>query len=834
MTTFRAFFLIVLTVSVMSCDGSGNINLLPYIETVAPEVDEQTEITITGLDADGSVETIEWVQTDKDDPVITQVTESNSFIKFTTPAVTIVTPLEFEFTVTDDKGLSETYGVTLTVNPVNTPPEAITETVVEVLEQTDVTLDGSGSTDSDGNIESYVWVQTDTTGLTIDLSAADTTEPAFTFMSPVVVANQDLTFSLSVTDNEGATSTNAANVKVTILPVNAAPVAHAGDNITVSEQTPLVSLDGSLSNDDTDGNIQSYQWEQTGGDQVVLSDVNVAKPTFTSPVTLTTSQVLSFSLTVTDNEDATATDLVEVTILPVNADPVAHAGADFEVDEQTPLVSLDGSLSNDDTDGNIQSYQWEQTGGDQVVLSDVNVAKPTFTSPVTLTNSQVLSFSLTVTDNEGATATDLVEVTILPVNAVPVAHAGADFDAFEQTSVSLNGSLSNDDTDGNIQSYRWEQIDGVEVVLSDLNVVEPTFTAPETLTVSQVLSFSLTVTDNEEATAVDQVSVTILPNSPPVVTADTLSGGSLAINDEGIQVTLTATDPDSHPVTYELITNPNSTLGSISDFNSAEGTFIYTPAGANLGLDQFNVIARDYLDSSDEYTVTITITAALNQQETESAEDYTANDPGTAIRIYQKSPITAAIVAAPDHDVFSYTAFTEGTVLFTLDVPTSSADAYFEAIIYDADGTSIITQQSTGKDVDLYVTAAAGQEFYIQINSATLLDTANYVLTAENYESATATLSWHRPLANVDDTPLIDLDQYRIYYGIGTAVEDRNQIIAIAAPTLETPPTSETPPISESHEISHLRLGEIYSFAMTAINSHGIESELSADVSKQF
>ena len=91
-----------------------------------------------------------------------------------------------------------------------------------------------------------------------------------------------LEFALTVTDNDGLTSTDTV-----IINLNVAPTANAGPDQEVDEslegQPSLVTLDGSASTD-PDGTIASYTWTQTEGPPVVLDDATTAKPTFTAPV----------------------------------------------------------------------------------------------------------------------------------------------------------------------------------------------------------------------------------------------------------------------------------------------------------------------------------------------------------------------------------------------------------------------------------------------------------------------------------------------------------------------------------------------------------------------
>jgi hypothetical protein len=121
-----------------------------------------------------------------------------------------------------------------------------------------------------------------------------------------------------------------------------------------------VTLDGSNSSD-PDNDISSYQWNQTGGLSVTLSDTSAARPTFTAPNVGPGGASLTFQLTVTDSGGLQSTDTCIVNVSWVNLPPTADAGPDQTVDEGV-TVTLDGSNSSD-PDNDISSYQWNQTGG---------------------------------------------------------------------------------------------------------------------------------------------------------------------------------------------------------------------------------------------------------------------------------------------------------------------------------------------------------------------------------------------------------------------------------------------------------------------------------------
>jgi hypothetical protein len=99
--------------------------------------------------------------------------------------------------------------------------------------------------------------------------------------------------------------------------------------------------------------------------------------------------------------------------------PVADAGVDQTVQDNV-TVTLDGSNSDDPPVGTIASYLWEQVGTPAVVLSGATNVTATFTAP-DVSAATILTFQLTVTDNDGATDTDTVNITVNDSGVAPVA-----------------------------------------------------------------------------------------------------------------------------------------------------------------------------------------------------------------------------------------------------------------------------------------------------------------------------------------------------------------------------------------------------------------------------
>jgi hypothetical protein len=332
------------------------------------------------------------------------------------------------------------------------------------------------------------------------------------------------------------------------------PKADAGPNQDVVEGD-TATLDGSGSTDPKAGGL-SYQWEQTGGPIVVLSDPTEEQPTFTTPDVDQDGASLTFQLTVTDNDGLQDADTCVVNVTWLNEAPMADAGDDQTVDEGASVL-LDGSNSLDPDDG-IASYLWEKIEGPEVSLTDADKAQASFTAPDVGPDGVSLTFKLTVTDYHGSQSTDSCIVNVTWLNAPPTADAGPDQEVYEGYAVTLDGSGS-DDPDDWIASYLWTQASGIPVTLSDPTALKPTFVTPIVDQGAIILTFELTVQDSRGLKATDQVSVTVYDNGiagfPTDVLTMTCSTGEhigIRVESGGHLVDLCAVDPSTIPISsYE-------------------------------------------------------------------------------------------------------------------------------------------------------------------------------------------------------------------------------------------------------------------------------------------
>ena len=285
-------------------------------------------------------------------------------------------------------------------------------------------------------------------------------------------------------------------------------LADAGPDQPVDEGDTVI-LDGS--NSSFRPFITAYFWQQTGGSpSVTLTDANTAKASFIAPIVGPKGASLTFQLTVTYYYYGfifSSTDTTIVNVAFVNDPPVADAGPDQNVDEET-TVTLDGYNSSDPDDG-IESYRWKQIVGPSVSLSDPEAVQPTFLAPIVEPNGISFTFELIVTDVGGLRSSDTTIVNVIWLNDPPTANAGTDQTVLEKSTVTLDGSNSSD-PDGGIESYRWKQVVGPPVTFSDPTDEQPTFEAPSfDDSDDQPLVFELIVTDDGGLQSSDSTNVTV-------------------------------------------------------------------------------------------------------------------------------------------------------------------------------------------------------------------------------------------------------------------------------------------------------------------------------------
>lgn len=524
----------------------------PPVARIAPlqgSVLPGVPITLDGSassDPDGTpISSYQWALTAR--PAASQAT-----LAATTAATAFTPDVAGTYTVrltVGDGALTD--ATTLTFSTANRPPIAAIVPIATAFVTQSVPLDGSGSSDPDGDPLTFQW------SLTSRPPGSGATVIAPTSARASFLPDRAGTYvvQLEVSDGQVADLEN-----LTITTSNSAPQANAGPDQTVMRNT-TVTLDGGGSSD-VDGDPLSYQWgfvALPAGSAAALSDATVVRPSFRVDL----AGEYRLRLVVNDGQVLSQVDIVIIS--SANSPPVANAGPD-KVTARGAIVALDGSGSSD-VDGDPLTYLWRflnVPAGSTAALSEPTAVQPTFVAD----RLGVFELSLTVQDGQ-ASSQDTITVTT--ENTPPVANAGADRAAPLGATVVLDGSGSTD-VDGGPLTYQWSLTAvpaGSAAVLSNPSSVAPTFVVD----VPGEYVAQLIVNDGLAASGADTVTIST-ENTRPVAEAGTnqsvFVGAIVPLDGSGSR------DQDGDPLRYSwaLTTVPSGSTATLNDPTSITPSFV--------------------------------------------------------------------------------------------------------------------------------------------------------------------------------------------------------------------------------------------------------------------
>ena len=398
---------------------------------------------------------------------------------------------------------------------------------------------------------------------------------------------------------------NAVNNAITTLlravglapkKTNHAPSVVDDGGLTTAEDTPVsITAATLLGNDsDVDGGTLTVSGVSTPAHgTAVLSGTTV---TYTPG--LNYSGADSFTYTVSDGQGGTATGTVAVTVTAVNDSPVA-VGNTVSTTEGTPVSITAATLLGNDSD--LDGDTLTVTEISQAQHGSVQLAGTTVTYTPVADFSGADSFTYTISDGHGGTATGTVAVTVTGVNDAPVA-VGNTASTAEDTPVSISAAtLLGNDSDPDGDTLTVTGISQPEHGSAVLNGATVTYTPDDDF--NGVDSLTYTISDGHGGSATGTVTVTVTPvNDAPT-----------AAND------LAATKPNT-PVTINVLDNDTDVDGDLlsvavagapahgSVVANEDGSVTYTPAANYTGTDSFGYTISDGTTTVSA-TVTVTVTA---------------------------------------------------------------------------------------------------------------------------------------------------------------------------------------------------------------------------------
>ena len=462
-----------------------------------------------------------------------------------------------------------------------------------------VQLDGTGSSDADGDPLTYRWAFTaKPAGSTVAVTGADTATPTF-------VADRPGNYGIELIVNDGHSDSTPDTVRISTA--NSAPSADAGPDQTAFVGN-TVALDATASSD-VDGGPITYQWSFTTkpvGSEAMLSDPTASQPSFT----LDKPGDYFIQLIVNDGKADSAPDSVQVSTQ--NSAPVANAGPDQGVFVNT-AVPLDGSQSSD-ADGDPLTHRWSllnKPAGSAADLANDQAVDPSFTV------DKPGSYTVQLIVNDGTVNGAPDPIVVSTQNSRPVANAGTDQTATVGDTVTLNGNGSQD-ADGDPLSFAWSLITNPTdsmATLAGADTATPSFPPDKA---GEYIA-QLIVNDGQLASPPDTALVTVSvpppPNQAPSITSaavTTVRSGSL------YSYQVIATDPEGDPLSYVLTTFPTGMT------INASGLINWTPASTGNFNVTVEVSDGKGGSATQSFTINVTVPDVVGLTEAQATTNITS------------------------------------------------------------------------------------------------------------------------------------------------------------------------------------------------------------------
>lgn len=596
-----------------------NTTNMPPVAAVIESTIVADELALVTLDASPSsdIETqfenllFHWAQKADEQPQVTFVEDSNippahkgPSISFNAPNLPANQTLNFTLVVEDEGNKrSEPIDITVEIQADNDKPVAVVAPGFEVSLGQTVELNGTGSSDPEGQAISFQWAQTTDVAIG-ELTDAASDRPSFTVPDGLADGEQ-ITFELVVSDPEMLSSEPAVTtftVKSGLTPLIAkvdASTAQAEEGDTV-----FLSGEGSSGNGDL-----TYEWFPSANNAVQVtfdSPTNRKDVSFTAPELLA-PVILSFDLRVTDATNRESPRITHnVSINADNDPPIANAGSDRDV-KPGMEVSLDGSSSTD-PESQTLSYLWREETAHGVTLLNLNTATPSFTVPEGLMDGQVLIFEVEVSDGTNEVS-DRVELTVKVENNAPVAGVQTPVNADEDQAapVQLDGSASSDPDRNQTLTYLWTQDDdgSPRVTLNDQDQAIANFVPPN-LVGEQVYNFTLTVSDGDLSdNAKVAVTVSADDDAPTAVAQDVIAAPEMNVVLDASK----STDPEGQMLSYRWRQTSSHMLGLADEITGPLVNFV-APKSIDEEEITFELIVNDGAQDSLPRTVKVSVSSA--------------------------------------------------------------------------------------------------------------------------------------------------------------------------------------------------------------------------------
>ena len=709
----------------------------------------------------------------------------------------------FTYNITDANGDSVTATVTVTVNSVNDVPLAADDNLIV---QEDSSSGPSNQVDVSANDDiGGDGGDNDNFSLASLPDHGDVTEVSDGVFEYIPDADYfgDDSFDYTITDIDGDEST--ATVYITVNPVNDLPTAN-DDNLSVEEDStsgPSNQVDVS-ENDDIGGDGGDNDNFALASQPSNGSVTEVADGIFEYIPNANFNGTDSFDYTITDVNGDQATATVNVTVNSVD---------DFPTASDDSLTVEEDSSAGPDNQINVAAN--DDIGGDGGDGDNFSLTTPAAHGTVTEVSDGVFqyipdadyfgpdSFTYTITDIDGDSATATVSITVNSVNDLPTANndslivdedsnAGPD----NQVNVAANDDIGGDGGDGDDFALATPPAFGSVSEISDgifQYIPDPDYNGPD--------SFTYTITDinGDQDTATVSITVNSI-NDTPEAEDDSLTVEEDSSSGPANRVDVSTNDnvggDGGDADDFAIATQPsNGTVTEITD-----GVFEYIPDLNFNGQDSFTYNITDA--DGDSVLATVTVTVNPVNDPPVAVNDIASTDEDIAVEIdvldndtdVDNDELIIINIVQPDNG--TVTQNPDGTLTYTPDANFNGSDEFSYEISDGNGGTdTAIVQVFVGIVNDAPVaaddTATTPEDTFINIDVvANDTDTDGdplTVFTVGDAENGTTEINDNNTIKYTPDLNFNGVDTFTY------TISDGNGGTASATVTVTVTPVNDDP-----------------------------------------
>jgi len=531
----------------------------------------------------------------------------------------------FTVTVTDGYGGTLAVSVTVTISPSNAVPTG-TVTVAKPDPVTGVASGKLTATDTDADTVTYTASKPASGSVVVNADGSFTYTPTAMARTSARSSATVKTDTFTITINDGYRGTKGITVTPTIAPSNTAPVAGTPTS-TTNADTGVVT--GAVNATDAEKDALTYTVGTLATAKGSVTVTAAGGFTYTPSATarhaaarngaVAGDKIDTFTVTATDKYGAANTIPVNVTISSTNAKPVAGVPVVGTPNIDTGVVT--GTVAATDANNDALTYNGSTTTTKGSVVVNAN-GSFTYTPTVTarhaaarngaVAGDKADTFTVTIADGYGGSTSAVVNVTISPTNAKPVAGTPVVGTPNGSTGV-VTGTVNATDANNDALTYSGSATTskGSVVVASNGSFTyTPTSAARQQAGTNTTDAFTVTASDGYGGTAViGDITVSVDPGTP---IAGSATVGTPNTSTGTISGSAKFTDTAGRGLNYS--SQSTSSAGGAIVLNIATGAFTYTPTAAQRLIataattDTFTVTANNGVRTATQ-TITVAVDA---------------------------------------------------------------------------------------------------------------------------------------------------------------------------------------------------------------------------------